>query len=160
MYPGREYNSGSNMERCPMSERPDKSYRGELPPADEALMSLAEELRQDVSRLADDIGERNVRNRPQAADWIEAGFSAAGLATKRHEYQVPGHTCCNVEAEIPGLKREIVLVGAHYDTVPGTPGANDNTSGVAATLALARRFARRKTDRTLRFVAFVNEEKP
>ena len=44
--------------------------------------------------------------------------------------------------------------------MPGTSGANDNTSGVAATLALARRFARRKTDRTLRFVAFTNEEAP
>jgi Zn-dependent M28 family amino/carboxypeptidase len=143
---------------------PGRSYRGELPPADEALISLAKELRQDVSRLAVDIGERNVRNRPQAlaqaADWIEAGFSAAGLATKRQEYQVPGHTCFNVEAEIPKSKRDIIVVGAHYDTVRGSPGANDNSSGVAATLALARRFARRKTGRTLCFVAFVNEEKP
>ena len=44
---------------------PGRSYRGELPPADERLVSLAEELRQDVTRLAVDIGERNVRNRPQ-----------------------------------------------------------------------------------------------
>lgn len=51
-------------------------------------------------------------------------------------------------------------MSAHYDTVIGTPGANDNSSGVAATLALARRFAKRNTDRTLRFVAFVNEEPP
>ncbi|HYW79671.1 MAG TPA: M28 family peptidase, partial [Thermoguttaceae bacterium] len=55
---------------------------------------------------------------------------------------------------------EIVVVGSHYDTVVGTPGANDNTSGVAALLALARRFTQKKTDRTLRFVALVNEEPP
>ena len=74
----------------------------------------------------------------------------------------PASKCCNVEAEIPGKTRpgEIVVVGAHYDTVVGTPGANDNTSGVAATLALARRFSKLENDRTLRFVAFVNEEPP
>ena len=145
---------------------PGKSYRGELPPADDALLSLADELRRDVSRLAVDIGERNVRNRPQAlaqaADWIEAEFRAAGFAAERQEYEVSGRTSCNLEARMEGTTKpeEIVIIRAHYDTVPGSPGANDNTSGVAATLALARRFARRKINRTLRFVAFVNEEKP
>jgi Zn-dependent M28 family amino/carboxypeptidase len=46
------------------------------------------------------------------------------------------------------------------DGYPGTPGANDNASGIAATLALARVFARRECARTIRFVAFVNEEPP
>jgi Zn-dependent M28 family amino/carboxypeptidase len=145
---------------------PGRSYRGELPPADDGLVLLANELRQDVKRFAVDIGERNVQNRPQqlaqAADAIEAEFLVAGLAVRRQEYEVPGYTCCNLEVEIPGSTRpeEIVIVGAHYDTVPGTAGANDNTSGVAAVLALSRRFAALRTGRTLRFVAFVNEEKP
>jgi Zn-dependent M28 family amino/carboxypeptidase len=145
---------------------PGTSYRGDLPPADEALLSLAAELRQDVKRLAVDIGERNVRYRPkqlaQAADLIEARFTAAGCAVTRQEYKVGDTSCCNLEVEVIGTAHpgEIVLVGAHYDTVPGTPGANDNTSGIAATLALARRLAGGKTERTLRFVAFVNEEKP
>ncbi len=52
------------------------------------------------------------------------------------------------------------MVGAHYDSVIGSPGANDNGSGVAALLALARRLAGRQYPRTLRFVAFVNEEPP
>jgi len=51
-------------------------------------------------------------------------------------------------------------VGAHYDTVPGTPGANDNGTGVVTLLALARAFAGEQQDRTVRFVAFVNEEPP
>lgn len=51
-----------------------------------------------------------------------------------------------------------MVVGAHYDSVIGLPGANDNGSGVAAMLALARRFAHRSGERTLRFVAFVNQE--
>ncbi len=142
------------------------SYRGELPPADDALLALAAELRQDVTRLAVEIGERNLRNRPQqldeAADSIAAEFKAPGYDVRRQEYKVAGVSCYNLDVEILGAARpdEIVIVGAHYDTVPGTPGANDNTSGVAATLALARRFVHRKTDCTLRFVAFTNEESP
>ncbi len=149
-----------------MIAMPGTNYRGELPPADEALLSLADELRQDVARLAVDIGERNLWNRPnqlnQAADCIAAQFKAAGYDVRRQEYKVSGTSCYNLDVEILGSVRqeEIVIVGAHYDTLPGTPGANDNTSGVAATLALARRFAHRKTDRTLRFVAFTNEENP
>jgi Zn-dependent M28 family amino/carboxypeptidase len=52
------------------------------------------------------------------------------------------------------------VLGAHYDTVGGSPGANDNGTGVAALLELARRFAGRPQARTIRFVAFVNEEPP
>ena len=66
--------------------------------------------------------------------------------------------CHNIEAEIRGARPQIVVIGAHYDSVFGCPGANDNGSGVAALLALARRFAGKPTGQTLRFVAFVNEE--
>ena len=149
-----------------MLRMPGTSYHGELPAPDESLKLLAEELRREVRRLAVDIGERNVGNRPQqlsqAADYIEAQFKAAGCGVKRQEYEVSGATCYNLAAEIAGKTRpgEIVVVGAHYDTVVGTPGANDNTSGDAGTIALARRFSGRTSDRTLRFLAFVNEEPP
>lgn len=149
-----------------LTNMPGDSFRGELPPADDALTSLAVELRQDVAYLAEEIGERNIQNRPHelsaAADHIESEFAAAGYAVNSQEYEVDGCRCRNLEAEIRGssLPEEIVIIGAHYDTVVGTPGANDNTSGVAAMLALARRFSGRTSDRTLRFVAFVNEEKP
>ena len=68
----------------------------------------------------------------------------------------------NVEAMLTGAAHaaEIVVVGAHYDTVAGCPGANDNGTGVAAVLELAQRFSRRPQPRTIRFVAFVNEEPP
>jgi hypothetical protein len=64
--------------------------------------------------------------------------------------------------EIKGNQKpdKIVIVGAHYDSVVGSPGANDNGTGAAAVLALARAFAGEKTARTLRFVEFVNEEPP
>ncbi len=145
---------------------PGRSYRGELPPADESLTSLADELRGNVTHLAVEIGERNVLNRPkelaEAADWIEAQLADSGYEVNRQEYEVSGMKCSNLEVEVSGTTQpdEIVVIGAHYDTVIGTPGANDNTTGVAAMLALARRFYGQEPSRTLRFVAFVNEEPP
>ena len=126
-------------------------------------VTLREELRANVQKLAGEIGERNMWRYAQlnaAADFVEDSFSRAGLRPRRDSYEVRGQTCHNIEAEIEGARREFLLIGAHYDSVFGSPGANDNGSGVAATLALARRFAGKKTDHTLRFVAFVNEEPP
>jgi hypothetical protein len=149
-----------------MIRMPGRSHQGPLPPADDELRSLAAELRQRVVHLAEEIGERNVLRRPpelaRAADYIQAELEKLGYKVKRQEYDVGPVICCNLEAEILGatLPQEIVVVGAHYDSVIGTPGANDNGSGVAAVLTLARRFAHRTLDRTLRFVAFVNEEPP
>jgi hypothetical protein len=136
------------------------SRAGPLSP-DEVV--LREELRANVQKLAGEIGERNMWHYPRlnaAADFIEDSFSQAGLQTRRDSYEMGGQPCHNIEAEIPGNRPEIVVIGAHYDSVLGSPGANDNGSGAAATLALARRFASAKPKRTLRFVAFVNEEPP
>jgi hypothetical protein len=145
-----------------MSSLPGKSHAGPLPPATEPERELARELRRDVEKLAGEIGERNVA-RPdalaQAADFIEQSLSDAGLLPRRQSYDVGAVRCHNLEAELAGSS-EIVVIGAHYDSVIGAPGANDNGSGVAATLALARRFAREHPRRTLRFVLFANEEPP
>ena len=126
-------------------------------------VALREELQADVLKLAGEIGERNMWHYTQlnaAADFIENSFSRAGLQSGRDSYEMHGQACHNIEAEIRGASPRILLVGAHYDSVLGSPGANDNGSGVAAMLALARRFVGRKTEHTLRFVAFVNEEPP
>jgi Peptidase family M28 len=126
-------------------------------------IALREELRADVQKLAGEIGERNMWHYAQlnaAADFIENSFSRAGLHPRRDSYDLHGQACHNIEAEIPGARPEILLIGAHYDSVFGSPGANDNGTGVAAMLALARRFAGRKAEHSLRFVAFVNEEPP
>jgi Peptidase family M28 len=126
-------------------------------------VTLREELRADVQKLAGEIGERNMWHYTRlnaAADFIEDSFSRAGLQPRRDSYEIRGQACHNIEAEIRGARPEILLIGAHYDSVYGSPGANDNGTGVAATLALARRFASRTPEHTLRFVAFVNEEPP
>ena len=120
------------------------SKAGPLSP-DEVV--LREELRANVQKLAGEIGERNMWHYAQlnaAADFIEDSFSRAGLRTRRDSYETRGQPCHNIEAEIPGNRPEIIVIGAHYDSVFGSPGANDNGSGVAAVLALAQRFAAAK----------------
>jgi hypothetical protein len=134
-------------------------------------VALREELRANVQKLAGEIGERNMLHYAQlnaAADFIEDSFSRAGLRTRRDSYETGGQPCHNIEAEISGREQgaavsrppPIIVIGAHYDSVVGSSGANDNGSGVAAMLALAQRFSSAKPKQTLRFVAFVNEEPP
>jgi Zn-dependent M28 family amino/carboxypeptidase len=81
---------------------------------------------------------------------------------KRLPYTALGRPVENIEATKTGTRRpdEVVVVGAHYDSMPGTPGADDNASGVAVMLELARLLADRPLDRTVRFVGFANEEMP
>src|SRR5437899_4429911 len=128
-----------------------------------AEIDLRDELIADVRTLGAEIGERNMWRYAQlntAADFIESSFLRAGLQPRRDTYQVNDLPCDNIEVEIRGASPQIVLIGAHYDSVFGAPGANDNGSGVAALLALARRFAGKHAEYTLRFVTFVNEEPP
>lgn len=138
---------------------------GAKEPPSEQEAHWRDELRRDVVALARGIGERNYR-RPEklaaAADWLEQGFRAAGLAVERQPAPWEGRPFVNVVAEVAGHGRpgSVVVVGAHYDTVVGSPGADDNGSGVAVLMALSRAFARTRPERTLRFVGFVNEEPP
>ncbi len=150
---------------------PGKTYQGPLPPLTEEQKKMRNQLRKDVAELAGNIGDRNVRteyhNLCRAADFIEGSFVEADYRVFRQDYELSLHSlrgrkCCNLEIEITGSEKpdEIVIIGGHYDSLEGTPGANDNASGVSALLALARAFAGKKTVRSLRFVAFANEEPP
>jgi Zn-dependent M28 family amino/carboxypeptidase len=148
----------------------------ELDPNEEIRLDAASLNRRPVNRvdlgksleiLATRIGERHLGKPDQlenAAVWIESSLSGAnlGYVVERHPYEADGKAVRNLIAELPGRERreEIIVVGAHYDTVPGSPGANDNGSGIAALLALARAYAGDAQGRTIRFVAFVNEEAP
>ncbi len=148
-----------------MIKMPGKSYTGRLPALTDAQRLLRDELVRDVEKLAGEIGERNIWHYEKlaaAADFIETSLAEGGYKVGRQNFQVQDKMCRNIEVESLGAKYpgRIVVIGAHYDTVFGSPGANDNGSAVAATLALARWFAGRKTARTLRFVFFVNEEPP
>jgi Zn-dependent M28 family amino/carboxypeptidase len=126
---------------------------------------LARSLRAHVEMLAGTIGERNVF-RPQglaaARDYIETTWRDQGYEVGAQEYETRGVRCANLEVSRTGAGRseEVILLGAHYDSVRACPGANDNGSGVAALLEIARRFAALAPALTVRFVAFVNEEPP
>ena len=142
-----------------MIRMPGESFRGNAPPLSADEKTLRDELIAHVQKLGGEIGERNLSRYPQlqaAAQYIESELS--GWKVRRDGYEVQGKSCYNVEAELAGASPGIILVGAHYDSVYGSPGANDNGSGVAALLALAHRLAGRPNEKTLRLVAFVNEE--
>lgn len=128
-------------------------------------MALEQSLRQDVAHIAGKIGERNLQRYEAlkaAENYITKRFQTAGLAVKRQSMQVEGHDVANLEVEWKGQREPegIFVIGAHYDSVRGCPGANDNGTGVAALLACAEAFVSRKPQKTLRLVAFVNEEPP
>lgn len=146
-----------------MIRMPGKSFHGPLPALTAEQIALRDELAAYVQKLAGEIGERNEFHYSElmaAAEYVESSFSSAGLQSRRDSYEMRGRIYHNIEAEIRGVQPQILVVGAHYDSVFGSPGANDNGSGVAALLALARRFAGKRSNHTLRFVAFVNEEPP
>jgi hypothetical protein len=148
-----------------MLRMPGRTFAGPLPPLSPHERTLRDELKADLDHLAGTIGERNLAHPARlalAADWIEERFRAAHWEPKRQAYDVDGSTCANIEVERSGtsLGDEIVLVGAHYDTPTGSPGANDDGSGVVAVLCLARELTERRFHRTIRFVEFVNEEAP
>ena len=151
--------------RSVMFWMPLKSYRGPWIPLSPEEAVLREALRRDVRFLAEEIGDRNWLVYPhllEAAEWIEASLAQAGYKVRRLSFDARGKPVDNLEVEIPGRTRpeEIVIIGAHYDSVPGCPAANDNGSGVAALLALARALVNAQPARTIRLVAFANEEPP
>jgi Zn-dependent M28 family amino/carboxypeptidase len=127
--------------------------------------ALTHRLQRHVARLAGDIGERNVfvpDALRRAARYIEDEWRVQGHAVEWLEYDVSGIRCANLIATREGSARqtEILLLGAHYDSVMGSPGANDNASGVAALLEISRMFQMVEPVLSVRFVAFVNEEPP
>jgi len=129
------------------------------------LEGLEKDLKAHVRVLADDIGPRNVfnpKNLEEAFLYLRRFWEEMGYEVKVETFQAEGHTCRNAAVEIPSRSAsdEIVVVGAHYDTVGYSPGANDNGSAVAGLLELSRLFKEVSPRPTLRFVAFVNEEPP
>ena len=152
---------------CLMFSMPGQSYQGKLPPLSKKELECANQLEKWVRKLAGEIGERNLfrpEKLKQALEFLEKEFKRMGYTPKRHgfslSFQGKQEKVFNLIAELPGKTKEIVLLGAHYDTAPGTPGANDNASGVALLLRLAQEMKGKKFNKTVQFVAFVNEEPP
>lgn len=121
-------------------------------------------LRAHVEMLSEKIGERsyaNYENLMKAAKYIEEQFGLTGYKPDLQYYTLPEGEVKNIIATKKGSKRpeEIVIIGAHYDT-RGNPGADDNASGIAGLLEIASFMADKDASRTVKFIAFTNEEPP
>jgi len=144
---------------------PLKSYSGPLPALTAEETQVRDRLSAEVRHLTVDIGDRSfVREQSlkAACDYLSESLRQAGYTVVERPFEVDGETVNNLEATLAGTDGSLgqVIVGAHYDSVAGTIGANDNGSGVAAVLEIARLMRQTKPRRTIRFVLFVNEEPP
>lgn len=122
-------------------------------------------LKRHVEILAGEIGPRDMfssrKSLEAAADYISSQLKTLEYDVERRRYPVAGSSAENIIAVKRGMvfPEETIIVGAHYDTC-SNPGADDNSSGVAGMLELAERFSKKTGKRTLKFIAFVNEEPP
>src|SRR5262245_40977508 len=146
---------------------PGRSHTGPLPPLTQEERALAVVLKRHIETIG--AREHNIRHYDElekAARYIEATLASYGYSVGRQEFAVDGHTVRNVDVVIEPhadiTNPEAIVVGAHYDSVVGSPGANDNGSGVAAVIELARllRDLNGIAERRIRLVLFVNEEPP
>lgn len=127
---------------------------------------LIEVLRRHVWTLRTEIGERAVLRGDgldRAREYVGRAFEAVGLTVTRQVYDYGGRSVANLVGDLPEAHRDNsppYIVGAHYDTVVGTPGADDNASAVAVMIELARIAAAKPPGVPVRFVAFTLEESP
>lgn len=152
---------------CYMTAMPGQSHVGRLQELTAEEGEVRDRLIEHVETLALKIGERNIfgsrhKQLQDAATYIREQFERSGYIVEEQEFRVQQLTVRNIEAALAGtsLRDEVVILGGHYDTVINCPGANDNASGISGVLEVARLLSGRTLARTVRFVAFVNEEAP
>ena len=148
---------------------PGESIEGPLPALSATEKQVAEQLREHVTKLAVDIGQRRAvfgdslkRAEQYIDEQLARPVAVPGVKLRREVLNDAPGDAANVVLELPGAKASpLVLIGAHYDTDHhGTPGANDNGSGTAAALVLAERLAPLRHELPIRIVFFANEEQP
>jgi hypothetical protein len=146
---------------------PDTTYEAAQLPSTHEELFLAEQLKRHVETLA--VGERNLAHYDQlekAAAYIELTLRGYAYTVARQDYTVDGKVVRNIEAVVEPAGNapdpDVIVLGAHYDSALGTPGADANASGTAAVLELARQIGdyRTKSSKRLRFVFFVNGAPP
>ena len=145
---------------------PGKRHDGPLPPPTAEEQSMAGRLRADVTAIAS--VPHNVQHYEafeRAAQYIERSLQGLGYAMDPQVFTVSGRPVRNIEAtrepKTITASTETLVLGAHYDSFGDAPGANDNGTGTAAVLELARLLKDWQPARTrVRYVLFVNEEPP
>jgi len=146
---------------------PGVPHHGELPPLTPEEGTLAAALKKHIEAIA--AREHNIAHYDElekAALYIEATLGSYGYAVNRQSFVADGKTVRNIDVIIEpqsGVAApDVLVVGAHYDSAATAPGANDNGTGTAAVIELARLLGdlKGKTPRRIRLVLFVNEEPP
>ena len=131
---------------------------------DRELQVLKDALRDHVHALAVDIGHRTPSisgSLVRAANYIHSVLEDAGLSVRGQNYPYQDQRVTNVLATTPrNIGASAYYVGAHYDTVPSTPGADDNASAVAVMLELAARLRQTRLKAPILFAAFTLDERP
>lgn len=131
------------------------------------LIQMKKEMTSDIEYLQK-LGPRNSENETSykqlrlCEEWIKQKWESQGYRVKKHTFSIKGREYSNLEIEIKGrtAPSEIVILSAQYDTLPDSPGANNNGSGMAILFQLSRLLRKHTPERTLRFINFVNEEDP
>jgi hypothetical protein len=118
-----------------------RSYRGPLEPLTGSEIEVRDNLVRHVRALASEIGERNIFRRAglwATERYITGVLEDDGYSVNEQTFPCDRQKPRNLEVVIRGADddAETAVVGAHYDTVRGSPGANDNGSGMAALLEL------------------------
>lgn len=101
---------------------------------------------------------RGTEEERRGARYIDARMSSQGYDVRMQKFSVDGRTSRNVIASPPGMIEDPFIVGAHMDTVARSPGANDNASGVAVIVEVARLLRGHEKAKLFQFVAFGSEE--
>jgi len=145
---------------------PGSSHSGRAAPLSSATEALAASLERHVRAIA--TTPHNVHyadNLAAAADYLESELRATSLPVRSQIFDADGISVRNIEVVIEpavvGHGTTNLVVGAHYDSADDAPGANDNATGAAAVVEIAKRLASLKPEAIrIRFVLFVNEEPP
>lgn len=127
------------------------------------LSERAIELKKHVSYLAEECYPRSVNNpenQEKVVSYIKERFTQSGAQVSLMEVPVDDRTFHNVVARFPGQRKDVLVIGAHYDSYDDTPGADDNASAVAGLLELAKMLRTHKPYFTIELVAYCNEEPP
>lgn len=127
-------------------------------------MDLPSYLRVVVTKLSREIGVRSYLDAERlgrAEKFISDELASFGYTVTKQTFSYGGRQLNNIIAErLPAPPGPVLIIGAHYDTVRTTPGADDNASGVAGLLGAAKLLAANPPDRPVRFAAFAFEEPP
>jgi len=128
-------------------------------------MLLVNSIKKHLIKLAVDIGPRPVTNEQsikKTESYITNYFKNIGLQVQLQQYKYSNYNIANIIAGSQEnlLSSKYYVIGAHYDSVPETYGADDNASGIAVLLELARYTIQEKISLPIRFVAFTAEEPP